>query len=201
MGKHIIHGPQKKASSPIRPAGGSRKGAPWEPSAEQLQVYAEVVKGQHPKIVAAMFAISTRSVMRYCEQINDWLVPQYMDKIKAMKADHAEKLMHVYLENMAAWERSKEDAEETTETEGTTANGMVSTSQTKRKGQVGNPSYLESAKDALKQIREIWGANAPLKIEHSGELRVAGMSVDEANRQLADRLAQARENLMAPAEN
>lgn len=43
--------------------------------------------------------------------------------------------------------------------------------------------------------------NAPIEIEYSGELRVAGMSVEEANKQLVDRIDSLKGRLLMPSTN
>jgi len=190
-----------KTPDKTRPAGRPSKDKPWEPSAPQLQIYAEVCSGLSHAVVAAKHHISRIRVGAICHQIDSWFVPQYLERIKELKCGHTNRLMFIYTEAMAAWGRSQKEAVEVTETETETEKGGFSSSSRKKKGRDGSYQFLETAKDALKQIREIWGANAPLKIEHSGELRVAGMSVEQANADLRARLAEAQQRLTTPGRN
>lgn len=184
-----------------RVTGNGTREQPWQPSAIELEVYAEYVKGRKTqKQVGEQFDRSQNYVGTIYRRINAWLWPIEMDRIREIKASHAQRLMHVYREAMEAWERSKMN--ETTVV--TTTSKDVSTGETTRtasKGQVGNPAFLSEARTALLDIRKIWGADAPLEIRHTGEVRVAGRSREAAIQERIDRLTEVRENMLVPSEN
>lgn len=132
------------------------------------------------------------------KKVNDWLVPRYAEDIRGIKAKHTHCLEVVFAEAMTAWEESKRPA--VTTTVETDEDGKK-VKKTQTRYQCGNPSFLAEARDALEQIRKIWGADAPSKVEHSGELRVAGMSLEEANQQLASELQSVLQQITTPTEN
>ena len=157
----------------------------WEPPIRDLEIYSSVCKGETQKTVGDRYELTPQRVFQIVNDIDAWLAPQLMGRIREIKCNHTTRLMHIYQEAMAAWERSKEDAVSATETTGGEKGGSLSTT---RKGQCGNSAYLETARGALKEIREIWGADAPLQIEHSGEVRVAGVTIQQARAELGERL-------------
>jgi hypothetical protein len=181
-------------------AGRPKNGQPWRPDVRDLQIYARACSGKTFTAIAGDFELTPARCGQICKTIDAWLAPQLLGQIREMKANHTSRLMHIYTEAMAAWERSKKDAESEKETE--TADGnSVSKS---RKRQCGNPVYLETAMDALMQIREIWGADAPLQIAQTSELRVAGRNRDEVRGELLGhmrRITAAMERPMVVAES
>lgn len=168
---------KKKAGKP--PAG-----SPWEPDERDMAIYAKVCGGQTLTDTAKQYELTPQRIHAIVHQIDAWLAPQLMEQIREIKANHTTRLMHVYVEAMAAWERSKLD--ETTYRVRENVDGKE-TSVT-RKGNAGNGNFLSEARAALKEIREIWGADAPLKVEHSGEVRVAGKDVSEVRSELLERM-------------
>lgn len=175
---------KKRRSSPHS----KRKTAAYEPDVRDLEIYAEVCAGNTLKVVGEKHGISAQRAHQIMNLIDAWLAPQLMGKIREIKCNHTTRLMHIYHEAMGAWERSKKDGMEfieATEGEGEKAK---STQTTKRRPQYGDPRLLAEARDALNEIREIWGANEPMKMELSGEFRVAGAEIEESRSELIKRL-------------
>lgn len=166
---------------------------PYQPSTQQLEIYAAISSGKTQQSIAEQFSVTRQRIAAVCVQVERWLLPQYMDDIRQIKTRHSEHLWHIFREAMAAWERSKQDAESTTEKESA---GVVEITRT-TKGQSGDSRHLDVATKALQDIRKIWGADAPIEMRFHGELRVAGKSVDEANRELAEEIEKARQRLLA----
>ena len=145
------------------------------------------------------YGISAPRVSQITKKIDGWLAPQLMAEIREMKANHTTRLMHIYSEAMREWERSKLDAESTSkmrETAGSLEDGggrkarVVETT----KGRLGDSRYLDTARAALADIRRINGADEPLDVRHSYEVRVAGRSVAEVQQEIWDRLQAYRRN-------
>jgi hypothetical protein len=65
---------------------------------------------------------------------------------------------------MRAWERSKEDAEAE---KNVTSDKGQSTERTRR-GQTGDPRYLDQARGALADIRKIWALDTPQQVQGGG---------------------------------
>ena len=167
---------------------------------EWFPVYDDILAGGKPKDVAAKHGVSEKTVYNIVHATDKRLAIEFVDNVREMKARHTAQLEHVRREAMAAWERSKLDAESETVTTGGENGGSTSTT---RKGQVGNPAYLETAMAAMDRQRKIWGADAPPKIEAELLLRVAGRPVEEANRELLEQIEIAKARLItsAPADD
>lgn len=190
----------------------------WEPSPQQLEIYAKVCEGRGTHAQIATEHDVTRSrITQIVKEVDDWLWPQMFDAIREVKTRQTNQLLHIFREAMQAWERSKLNAErevikeiiaqdkepkpgERKETKEIKVLAVAERTKT-TSGQCGDPRFLAEARNALEDIRKIWGADAPVKVEHSGELRVAGMTAEEANRQLVEQLGEAQKRLLEPSVN
>jgi hypothetical protein len=161
---------------------------PWEPNERDLDIYIRVNSGRSHARVAQKFGLTRVAISLICKKLDKWFADLYMGKIRELKAGHTQRLEYIYREAMSAWRRSQRD--DVTETEKEIGHGQFpGTDRTEvRKGQVGASEFLQTAMKALNDIREIWGANAPLEIAHSGEVRVAGRPVDEARSELLEKV-------------
>lgn len=175
----------------IKPAvGPARKQGPWEPSAEDLAVYADRISGTMTlQEIGDKHNLSKQTVWNHCKRIDAWLWPQRIEEIREIKARHESHLYHVFREAMRAWERSKRAKRKTVlKTIG------VKTETTKTvELRHGDPRHLTNAMKALNDIREIWGANAPLEIQHVGEPRVAGRNREDVIREKIEQMQKALE--------
>lgn len=191
--------------------GGSRaKKGVWEPDPKQLEMFYAICQGKTYREVAAEHGVKSHTnIIEIVRRVKNWLIPQWADDIRGIKAQQTQSLLHIFGEAMKAWEKSKEQAvtvrRKGVSLESDTKAGAISlpaveTTET-TVWQCGDPRFLSEARAALREIREIWGANAPIKVEHSGELRVAGETVEEANRQLLERVEQVKARLLQPGDN
>jgi hypothetical protein len=100
--------------------------------------------------------------------------------VMAYAGEQHERLDYIINEAMDAWERSKLNAESeevtTEETEIEAPSGFggsdsipATSKKTKRisKGQCGDPRYLEQARGAMADQRDIWGIEAPKRTEQT----------------------------------
>lgn len=160
----------------------------WEPDEKQLQIYRYVLSGKSQRRAGQKFGKTQPAITYICKKIDDYLARTYMGQIRQIKANHTQRLEIIYNEAMAAWRRSQRDAETVTETEKDM--GKFSGTETKKtiKGQTGAAQFLSEARGALNEIRNIWGANAPLQIEHAGEVRVAGRPIEECRAELLEKV-------------
>jgi hypothetical protein len=166
----------------------------WEPTPEHLAIYAEHCAGRSQRRIARKFECSQYRIFETVQKVDRWFSDQYSGRIREIKANHTQRLEYIFREAMAAWRRSQEDTVSESDTVGGKDGGKTVTT---RKGQVGAAAFLSEARAAIKEIREIWGANAPLQIEASGEVRVAGRPVSECRSELlerAQRIAEAMRN-------
>ena len=105
-----------------------------------------------------------------------------IDEIDKCKKEIAAQYRYIYQQALTAWELSLEDAEETT-------TGGKDGITEKVKGQSGNPALLAQAQAALKAIREMFGVDAPKKIDVSWRDKVpSGYDPDEVKRQFVEML-------------
>jgi hypothetical protein len=147
----------------------------WEPSPEQLEVYARVIKGDKTQAeVAKSVGVTQPAISRLVSRIDRWLAPQWMDNIRQIKAGHTSRLMHIFKELMSGWENSKKRHRATRQsTPG--ADGTIRQVET-IEIRAGDPNFLKGAIEALEQIRIMWGMNAPEKVEGETTLRVGGLN-------------------------
>ena len=170
----------------------------WEPDEKQLRVYKYVLSGKSTRRAAAKFGYSHTRIAQICRKIDDYLSRTYMGQIRQIKANHTQRLEIIYNEAMAAWRRSQQDAETVTETDRDFGEKNSGTETKKTiKGQTGAAQFLSEARGALNEIRNIWGANAPLQIEHAGEVRVAGRPIEECRAELLEKV----QRICAPQPN
>jgi hypothetical protein len=174
---------------------------PWEPTPRDLQIYARLCEGQTTREVAKEFDLTHGRIVQLGQQIDRWLAPQLMDSIREIKARHTEHLMHIFRQAMAAWERSKLDSVATTEKSINHGEHPGTETAMTTKTQAGHPAFLAEARAALSDIRKIWGADAPVDVRMEGELRVAGMPLDDARRLYAERQVERFQRLLKSWDN
>lgn len=184
-------------------AGGNSK--PWEPGVREMEMFHLYTSGAMSSYeeIGKEFGIGKARVCHIFTAVKAWLMPRYVEDIRGLKVEQTESLLHIFGESMRAWERSKENGVSETVKDIEFGEGKIPAIEksTTTKGQCGDPRFLAEARAALEDIRDIWGANAPVKIEHSGELRVAGQTVEEANQQLMERMEQIKGRLLLPSVN
>lgn len=171
----------------------SHRSEVWHPSVIQLEMYHDAVRGMSATAIAAKRGVKRQTVDSILRRVEEYLWPIYADDIRGTKVRQTESLRVIFAEAMAAWEKSKAPAVEIRQRN---AGGVRETLKVTR-GQCGDPRFLDMAMRALGQIREIWGANAPIQVEHSGEIRVAGRSAEEARAQLLAQLGDVQQKLLA----
>ena len=160
--------------------GPARRQGPWDPSAGDLAIYADKCRGTMTLVeIGIKYGVSKDVVWKRCKRIDAWLWPQRVEEIREIKARHEGHLAHVFREAMRAWERSKRAKRKTVLK---TIDGKTETQKTVELRH-GDPRHLANAMKALNDIRDIWGANAPLEVMHVGEPRVAGRNREEVIRE------------------
>ncbi len=168
---------------------------PGEPTAQQFEVYQFVISGHSSVTASRKFGISKVTVSKIIREVNRYLFRLNLAEIKLLKSEHTERLYSIYEQAMSEWRRSQQNAE--VETTTVSPDGEVTVAN-KISGSIGNAGLLQTALDALAQIREIWGANAPISVQHSHDVRVAGLSADDARETMAGRLIDAAAKIRAP---
>lgn len=168
----------------------SKRKQPWKPSKRDLRIYLEYAKGSKSQPqVAEEFGLSQPRVCTILKMVQDWMWNETMHDIRLVKMQQVQSLTYIYREAMRAWERSKTASRSLSTKK---SDGKVTEQTRSLKSSQGDPKYLDIAMKALADIREVTGANAPVEIRHTGELRVAGLSLRDAilqkKKQLDERL-------------
>ena len=178
-----VHGRKKKPRF-------KRTKEPYAPCTRDLEIYAYVCTGKSYNQAGKKWKLTGSACYYIVNKIDAWLAPQLMSKIREIKSHHTTCLMHIFREAMHAWAKSKRMEEIENEKNATQWPGT----DVKRRYPVGNPAYLAEARAALDEIRDIWGANAPLQIEQTNEIRVAGQQLADVQSKLMQRLTEAGVN-------
>lgn len=85
------------------------------------------------------------------------------DDIVARKVEQEARLEHVVDEMMQAWERSKPVEV------GAEGETVIVPANAQNRNPEGDPRFIEQYRNALADIRKIWGVDAPTKLEHGGK--------------------------------
>ncbi|MCH9838238.1 hypothetical protein K0U83_21425 [bacterium] len=170
----VVGGPGAKGR---KSASKLKKSPEYEPCDRDLEIYARLHSGMYMhRELAEEYGLSRQMITKIKAQVDAWTLEKLVDDIRNVKLDHHNRLMVLYAEAMSEWERSKKPAVSTVQ--GVSGDKEIDTVTTR--GQTGNPAFLREAREVLKDIRGIWGADAPLEVRHTGEIRVAGKTLAEA---------------------
>lgn len=125
--------------------------------------------------IADELGISQQTVSNDLARLqSDWLASALVDFNEAKAAELA-KVDRLEREYWRAWERSCEDAEQTTQ-EGTPA--RVDKIKKTSKGQAGDPRFLQGVQWCIERRCKILGIDAPEKHELSGVVQLVGIDPD-----------------------
>jgi predicted transcriptional regulator len=137
-------------------------------AAHRRQIADLYLRGRLQAEIAEQVGISQSTVSRDLKALQgEWLRSALMDFNEA-KARELAKIDHLERTYWAAWQRSQEDAE----TEATKAidvkDGKRYEVATQRKGQAGDPRFLQGVQWCIERRCKIIGVDAPDRHEHSG---------------------------------
>lgn len=102
-----------------------------------------------------------------------WQKSSLLD-MNELKARELAKIDNLELEYWAAWKRSQEDAEEVKEVI-LDEIGMMPVER-KRKGQAGDPRFLQGVQWCIERRCKILGIDAPEQVKHSGSISIINNS-------------------------
>lgn len=182
-----------------RQTNGRSNGQEWTPDPKHMEWYIDYVKGTMSQLeIAVKNDVAQQTVSRQVRNIAKWIFREQLEDIKIIKAQHVGRLSHIAREAMKAWERSKLVAQTEVSKKGTSeSKGKYSEASISKRFQCGDSRYLDTAMKALEDIRKVTGANAPTEIRHSGEIRFAGVTREDA---IKNRIAELNERL-EPSKN
>ena len=109
--------------------------------------------------------VTQQAVSKMLRRVEERMLKETSGKVKRKKVRHEAALMKIYRDAMAAWEESKKPQKSLTTKQGPAGEngepGKVKESQSVLRDQDGDPRYLDQARQALADIRRIWGVDEP----------------------------------------
>lgn len=147
---------------------GSNGRVPLELTRRREQVAFDLaVKGMSGPQIAAELArlglgeVTQQAVSKMLIRIEQRILKEMSEQVKLMKVRQTATLQQMLRDALAAWEESKKPQKSLTTKHGPSGEngepGKVLESQTTLRDQDGDPRYLEQARQALADIRKIWG--------------------------------------------
>jgi arginine repressor len=167
---------------------------------EQLAFELSAYKGLTEAAIAEELAkqglgeVTQQAVSKMLRRVEERMVEEMKEQAMRVKVQQTAALRKVYQESMAAWEQSKKPQKSLTTRAGPPgANGeagAVKESVSLLRDSDGDPRFLEAARQALADIRKIWGADAPQKMEMGGKdgkaipVQVTGDLLEKARQEM-----------------
>lgn len=109
--------------------------------------------------------VTQQAVSKMLIRVEQRMLKEMSARVKGKKVRHEAALMKIYHDAMAAWEQSKKPQKTITYKHGPSGEngepGKVRDSHAVIRNQSGDPRYLEQARQALADIRKIWGVDEP----------------------------------------
>lgn len=137
---------------------------------------------KHHEIAEAL-GMKLSAVSRMLGRLNKSFRESLAADIEETKIRQIAQLEHLAREAYEAWERSKEAAKSVMQRknliQGQAVGGVEQTNVAR--DQDGDPRYLKECRECLEAIRKIIGADAPLKLQHSGEKDADAIKLDIAS--------------------
>ena len=122
--------------------------------------------------IAAELGITQQAIAAIFKRLDKRFLAKSDQLIAEQKASQTERLLYLAEQAMRAFERSQEDAVTVTTTTGrfkVTKDGeaipLPDEEKVQRVGQAGCPGLLTEARNALADIRKLWGLDAPTKTD------------------------------------
>jgi hypothetical protein len=120
--------------------------------------------------------VTQQAVSKMLQRIEERMLKDMSAKVKRMKVWQTTALQKLYRDARDAWEESKKPQKSLTTKHGPAGEngepGQVKESLSVLRDQDGDPRYLEQARQALADIRKIWGVDEPAQTKNdiSGRL-------------------------------
>lgn len=157
------------------------------------QIYTErVIKNRKIEDVAKQFGVSQSLVNVVVREQEKNFVARHDFTVEAIKQDHSERLERLISECLEQWDRSKKDSVTVQETVNSALSKLdlnegqeppEDKTVTTTKGQCGDVSYLLAAAKFMGDIRKIWGADEPAKLELTGNVDLQGSATPVPTRE------------------
>lgn len=128
------------------------------------RIYRAYLSGKSIPEIAAKHKLRHCTVTEIIDYVERFYNAKIVKDIQALREKHAQKYEHLYNEAMRAWQRSKRPKKTTRR--GSSVGGKEGCSSHEEEivqESVGDPRFLNSAKDALVRIGDLYGLDAPKK--------------------------------------
>lgn len=153
---------------------------------QQVEAYRQVLRGRPIQDVADSMGITRQTLSNIFSRVELQLVPEYIEDIRRIRVKHSERLELIISESFRAWDKSLRNRERVVTKTVLDKGGNPFTETTRTvEGQSGDARHLQTVMEAMRQMREIWGADEPMKVEHDITMRVAGMPRQELRERAA----------------
>lgn len=114
--------------------------------------------------------VTQQAVSKMLHRVEERMLKEMTGRVKAMKVRQTAALQKIHRDAMAAWEESKKPQKSLTTKQGPAGEngepGKVKESQSVLRDQDGDPRYLDQARQALADIRRIWGVDEPAQTKN-----------------------------------
>ena len=127
--------------------------------------------------------VSHQAVSKMLNRVEQRMLKEMSKQVKLMKVRQTARLERISREAEEGWERSKQPQKALATKHGPSGEngqpGPILESQTTLRDQDGDPRYLEQARQALADIRKIWGVDEPSQTKNDISGRLALEIVEE----------------------
>jgi DNA-binding CsgD family transcriptional regulator len=149
--------------------------------AREIQVLEYLQAGCSQHQIAAALSISQPAVSKIVRRIEERLLADLAYRTERQRARQTLQLEAIFRTAMRAWEASQQDSlrKRQRKSENGAGDHGVTVAELVSENRHGDPRYLAEARAALKDLRGVWGVDAPERVTIGALMPFATMS-DEA---------------------
>lgn len=133
-----------------------------------LTVESLYLSGHSQADIGREIGVSQQQVSKYLRVLQKAWLERLGSDVEATKSRELARIDRLEREYWTAWTKSQEDSETSVEESGSGPLGPTSKHSLTRKGQVGDPRFLQGVMQCVEMRLKIIGGFAPIKQEHSG---------------------------------
>lgn len=201
---------KKNADGSLHPrrVGGKKanEGEKWTPSELHLEWY-RLYTCEHKgyRTIGVLYKSTHTAVREAVHKVSQWVKLATFETIIEFRERQTETLEQMVEEAIEAWHKSKGEVKVKTTKSGKVDKDTTSVDEVTERVEIshGETGYLDQARQAMADIRKIWGVDKPAKLElgtpDDGNIldRVAGVDLSEAIRKEGQKLIATADALKA----
>tara|TARA_R110000803_G_scaffold23906_4_gene58201 strand:+ start:3818 stop:4432 length:615 start_codon:yes stop_codon:yes gene_type:complete len=130
--------------------------------------------------------LASTTIAKIRDKVREFHKQYCVDDIQSVKTDQTNILKHITITALNDYNESKKDKTKRSTTTGGQQGGSSTESS---ESSYGDPRFLDVALKSVDKTLRMWGADRPPEVVLSGEIRVAGMSPDQAQKALLTQVA------------